>query len=209
MNNNYNVHMNLKQLIIQLILIFSCSGFFLIVEAKNYKVLHSWSRISGLGDKMGECFRDLETKVDQAIDAGYILQAGINVATTEKYFYCSQAVARMKKLPTYTQIKFNIDLLQPLAMGITPVPEDDLTGFPAVIANVHPTGQAKEAGIEAGMYIHKINGFDVRDKTYEWVTEVLKEAKMQAKKKNQNRITKMVMICALAVEATTDLTDDL
>ena len=105
--------MNLKQLIIQLILIFSCSGFLLIVDAKNYKVLHSWSRISGLGDKMGECFQDLEPKVDQAIDAGYILQAGINVATTERYFYCSQAVARMKKLPTYTQIKFNINLLQP------------------------------------------------------------------------------------------------
>ena len=101
---------------------------------------------------------------------------------------------------TSLEIIFNIDLLQPLAMAITH-PLDDHSHYPAVVTEVHPNGQAHNAGITTGMHIIQINGVDCKNKEHKWVTDQMKDAKKNANL--NNGITKMVMVCAVTTIDTT------
>ena len=81
------------------------------------------------------------------------------------------------------EIDFEINLNEPLGMGITH-PEEDHSHYPAVITTITPQGQAALAGIEQGMHIHALNTVSVVDQSHEKVLELITLAKKEKEKKS-------------------------
>ena len=109
----------------------------------------------------------------------------------------NRKLSRTKTMQWRQELSFEMDLKQPLAMGITHPETDESKHFQAVVTEVHNGGQAEIAGIEIGMHIYSIDGISCKDQTLEWVIQLITEHKNKAQTQDDgaNATDKMIMVC--------------